>query len=252
MGRDQRVFVCALVLLVVCLVQDGVSTPFVQRSLIPVGSSPSEDEGPCTQLQSSSLCMIDYPVPKSLAEIAETIEMEIQERSDDPALFRTEECMATAREIMCAQRFPRCEERDGDVRVFLTSLNCEERVRGDCSDVVATALFNRDFCDLQNSTHEATECKSLEEHETDVESDDRLQYCRQDMQRQVTGWMYELMRYYDTRFGRIAEGLSSGFANICLERQANFTCQLLGQCSEDGKEVESLNTYESCENFINW
>ena len=263
MGRNQTTLCVAAVALglLTCLVQDGASKPFVERSLVPLGSSSSEgtpsgnDAGPvdsCVQPQSSSVCMLDYEVPQSLAIISAAIELEIEDISADEALYRSDECAATARAIMCAQRFPRCEKQgDREVQVLLTSLNCEEMVRESCSTDVANVLVNRDFCDLQNSSLTAAECKSLTEHENTSMQEDRLQHCTQDMQRKVTGWMYELMRYYDTRFGLIAEEID-GLSKVCFEQQANFTCQLLGQCSEDGQRVEILNTYESCEKFINW
>ena len=261
MGRNQTTLCVAAVALglLTCLVQDGASKPFVERSLVPLGSSSSEgtppgnDAGPvdsCVQPQSSSVCTLDYEMPQSLAVISAAIELEIEEISADEGLYRSGECAATARAIMCAQRFPRCEKQgDGEVQVLLTSLNCEEMVRENCGTDVANVLLDRDdFCDLHNSSLVAAECKSLTEHENATVQEDRLQYCTQDMQRKVTGWMYELMRYYDTRFGMIAEEIDK----VCYEQQANFTCQLLGQCSEDGQRVEILNTYESCEKFINW
>ena len=250
--------VVAALCLLACLVQEGTSTPFVHRSLVPLGTSedaPRNDAGPvdsCAQHLSSSVCVLDYQVPLSLANIAATVEKQIDDLSSDEALYRSEECMSAARAIMCAQRFPRCElNEDGEAQVLLTSLNCEQMVRENCDQSVANVLLSRSFCDLQNWTTPAAGCKSLSEHEVDVAGSAQLQNCRQDMGRKVTRWMYELMLYYDTRFGMMAEDIQ-GLSMICVDKLANFTCQLLGQCSEDGSRLEILNTYESCEDFINW
>ena len=246
-------------LLLFCLLHDSQSTPFVRRSHDPVSNiseeRPSIDAGAidsCIPIQSSTTCGLNYSVPESLAIIAAAIEMDIDLIDNNPALFRNDQCMDAAKEIACAQRFPRCEvQENGDVQVHLTSLNCQELLRSaKCTNSTVDKLLGSGFCELQNSTQEAAGCKSIEEHA--AESERELQHCTQDLQRQVTPWMYQLMLYYDAKFEVITDTVLADYGETCFQHMANFTCQQVGQCSEDGQRVEFINTYEICENFINW
>lgn len=238
------------------MVEYVVSTPLLSRSLTPLGSNTEErmeNEAvaidSCVQPPTSTLNVcnnLNYLIPESLAKISSAIEMEIGALADDQALYRSDGCMAVATEIMCAQRFPECREKeDGEIEVLLTSLDCQRILEENCDMAVSGVLLgDRNFCDLQNSSQPADDCKKIGERES--EADTQMQYCGLDSQREVTSWMYELIRYYDTRLARIASSSS------CFQQQANFTCQLLGQCSADGQRLEIVNTYEACESFINW
>ena len=251
-----RVCVAAALLL---LAGQSACTPFVRRSLSPVGTSSERTEGggdgglvgACVQLESSAECLVDYPIPQSLAEIAPAIEKEISGQLIDQALYRSDDCTEAAREIMCAQRFPQCVQEEGEVQ--FSSLDCEQRLRAVCDPAVVNVLLGtRNFCDLPNVTRPVGDCQSLEELEGEEEAGQGLQHCRQNMQRMVTPWMYDLMLYYDRRFTLIVEDLRSVAPEVCIERQAEFMCQLLGQCSEDGERIEILNTFEACEEFVTW
>ena len=259
MCENVNVVVCVLFF---CLLRGSTSIPFVERSLDPVGNGVDEGEqrrssdaglvDSCVFLQESPTCGVDYSVPGGLALIAAAIEKDISEFTNGSSRYRTRGCMDAAKEVACAQRFPRCEvDEDGDVVVHLTSEGCEERLRQSCTDAIVTALLDDGHCALQTSTREAAGCRSTAEHAAEAETGSRvLQYCTQDLQ--VTPWMYELLLYYDAVFGAIAEGLEAQYDATCFHRQANFTCQMLGQCTEDGQRVELINTYETCESFITW
>ena len=261
MGRNRRFSAAVSALgFLTCVVGEAVSSPFLQRSLSPLGTdserSTDRDGGavdscrlPAAEL---SVCGIDYLVPASLAEMAPAIEKEIEGLLADQALYRSEECKEAAQEVMCAQRFPECRERaDGETEVQLTSLDCEQRLGERCSFSVLQVLLQRGFCALANATRPASGCRSLADMEAEL-TEPHLQHCRQDMQREVTPWMYDLLLFHDKRFGVFAEELQRAASETCYQRQAQFTCQLLGRCSEDGERVEILNTFESCEDFITW
>lgn len=256
MGGSRKLCVC--VLFVIFYLPRTFSTPFVRRSLNPVGNGAdglNNDAGPidsCVLLQESPVCGVNYSVPASIARIAAAIELNIAGETNSRSTYRDEECMDAAREVACALRFPRCEVQEGgDLNVRLSSDNCEEQLRASCHSSTVPVLLGQGFCSLRSSVRETAQCRSTAEYAEDALADSRvLQYCTQD--RQMTPWMYELLLYYDARIGGIADNLREQFAETCYQRQANFTCQLLGQCSEDGLRVDILNTREMCEDFINW
>lgn len=247
-----RYFACVLTFFY--LQRSSLSTPFIRRSLTPVGNGVdglSNDAGPidsCMRPEESPVCGVDYSVPTSLAAIAPAIELNIAGISNSISLYRTETCMAAAREVACAQRFPRCDiQEDGEVLVRLSSDGCEDKLRASCHEATVKVLLEDGYCSLRNATRETAECKSTAEFAAESP---QLQYCTQELQ--VTPWMYELLLYYDTLFGGIAEELERQFTQTCFQRQANFTCQLLGECSENGQRVVIINTRQMCETFIDW
>ena len=256
MGVSRRLSVC--VLFTIFYLPRTFSTPFVRRSLNPVGNGAdgvNNDAGPidsCVLLQESTVCGVNYSVPASLAKIAAAIELNIAGVTDSRSVFNTDECIAAAREVACAQRFPRCEVQEGgDVMVHLSSEDCEDRLRASCHQATVNVLLDNEYCSLRSSVRETAGCRSTAEFAADALAGSReLQYCTED--RQMTPWMYELLLYYDALFGGIADDLRRQFAETCYQRQANFTCQLLGQCSEDGQRVDVINTRQMCEDFINW
>lgn len=256
---------CAVCTLLSCVIRDARSTPLVDRNLQTADSAaeagePTNDAGPLDScvVPDAPVCGVDYLVPESVARIAAAIERDITGIVDNPAfrLFYSDSpdgCLQTVRLLACVQRFPRCEVlENGDVQVELTSLSCEETLLESCGEDSARALIETGHCALRNSTHVASECKSVAEHAADASPGDReLLHCTQDQQWQMTAWMYELLLYYDALFDGIAASVQSLYRE-CAEHQSNFTCQMVGRCSDDGRRVELINTYEICQSFISW
>lgn len=212
----------------------------------------TSDAGPVGScvLPTAPVCGIDYLVPESVAVIAPAIEKDIAASYDNLFELRygSASCRETAETIVCAQRFPRCEVEGDSVQVTLTSLDCENMLVENCGIYAGKLTY---LCALQNSTHNATECKSLAEHVADAPVE--LQNCTVDQQWRMTAWMFEQLKYYDSILAETLPDLKRVFPN-CVKHQMNFTCQLVGRCSEheDGERVELINTYEICQNFINW
>ena len=257
-----RELLCAVCTLLFCVMRDARSTPFIERNLQPADAAAEAEEstndaGPLHScvVPDAPVCGVDYLVPGSVATIAAAIERDITALFDSPAsrLLYGDDCAQTAKMLACVQRFPRCEVLgNGDVQVELTSPSCEDTLLESCSEDTTLALVARGHCALRNSTHEATECKSVAEYAADAAPGDlELLHCTQDQQWQMTAWMYELLLYYDALFDAVAEELRDLYGE-CAEHQSNFTCQMVGKCSDDGQRVELVNTYEICQGFINW
>ena len=257
----RKELLCAICTLFFCVFRDTRSTPFVQRNLQPVEeaveSTNAYDAGPLDScvVPDAPLCGVDYLVPESVARIAAAIEEDITALFDSPSsrLLYGDDCAETAKMLACVQRFPRCEIlENGDVQVTLTSLSCEDSLLESCDEDSAQTLLTGGHCSLRNSSHVASECRSVAEHAAEAApGDPGLLHCTQDQQWQMTAWMYELLLYYDALFGGVAEDLVANYGS-CVEHQANFTCHMVGRCSDDGQRAELINNYEICQSFISW
>ena len=250
------------------LLHSSAASPFVLRALLPVGTgsdatgdgqASDAHAGPvpvdqCVEPSSSPVCGVDYAVPASLAAMADAIEMDIEGTYGGSGfeLLHGTNCSRTAKRIACAQRFPRCVTReDGSTQVQLTSLRCEEMLEESCWIVDPDMMIQRGFCALQNSTQDLAGCKSVAERDAQAPADAALQHCTPSQQWQVTPWMYEQLKYYDAMYAGIERDVQALYPG-CTKPFANFTCQQVGRCSEDGERVEQINTYQICQSFINW
>lgn len=251
---------CVIFILLYCAIHEATSTSLgLRRDFQSVGTHSEEeltsDAGPVDScvVPTAPVCGIDYLVPKSVALMAAAIEKDIEATYGYTFYLRYgSSCRDTAEAIVCAQRFPRCEVQGDTVQVALTSLDCENMLVENCGSVIAGKLTS--LCALQNSTQNATGCKPLAEHVADAPVNDyELQNCTENQQWQMTAWMFELLKYHDSILAETLPDLKKVFPN-CVKHQLNFTCQLVGRCSlhEDGERVELINTYEICQNFINW
>lgn len=252
---------CAICTLLLCLMRSTTSSPFVERNFLPIGTDAddeglSSDAGPVDscEVPNAPICGVLYSVPGSVARIAAAIELDIEGTFGEAFdILYSPGCTETAKRITCAQRFPRCEVLGNDsVQVTLTSLLCEDMLIESCGNMDAEALIAQGHCALQNSTQNAARCRSIAEHAAEASPEEReLQHCTQNQQWQVTAWMYEQVKYYDALFAGRVEDVRT-FYPSCVNHWSNFTCHLVGKCSEDGQRVELINTYEICERFINW
>lgn len=245
---------CAIFILILYAMPDTTATPLRSRRDFQSVDTHSEedltsDAGPVDScvVPTAPVCGINYLVPESVALIAGAIEKDIEATYGYGfELLYGSNCRDTAEAIVCAQRFPRCEVQGDTVQVALTSLDCEKMLAEDCGAGKLTYL-----CAVQNSTQNATGCKPLAEHIADAPVGDyELQNCTENQQWQMTAWMFELLKYYDSILAETLPELKKVFPT-CVKHQLNFTCQLVGRCSE-GERVELINTYEICQNFINW
>lgn len=251
---------CALFILLFYAMRDATASPLrIRRDFQPISPHSEEeltsDAGPVGScvLPTAPVCGINYLVPESVAVIAPAIEKDIAASFDDDFELRYgPSCREAAETIVCAQRFPRCEVEEDSVQVTLTSLDCENMLVENCGNDAGKFTH---LCALQNSTQNATECKSLAEHVAGAPVGDyELQNCTENQQWRMTAWMFEQLKYYDSILAeKTLPEIKTLFPN-CVKHQLNFTCQLVGRCSEheDGERVELINTYEICQNFINW
>ena len=205
---------------------------------------PRFDAGPVSscEIPATNFCSgIDYPVPSSVARLAPIIEEEIrgQYEGEGPS-----DCAAAVRSIRCAQRFPRCSENGPPIT--LTSLNCTERIMA-CPSDIRSHLEAEGFCTLGGTSH-TVECRPMTEY-----LDHDFQSCSTSADWRVTRWMYDFMVHADKQ---VTHGLGGALGSVdlqCQQKYADFVCRFNGRCTSEAEpRVEIVNTYELCEEVLNW
>jgi len=196
------------------------------------------------EIPATNFCLgIDYPVPSSVARLAPIIEEEIRGQYEGGELS---DCAAAVRSIRCAQRFPRCSENGP--KITLTSLNCTERIMA-CSSDIRSQLEAEGFCTL-GGTSNSVECRPM----TDYDGHN-FQSCSTSADWRMTRWMYDVMVHADKQVthGLRPGGVLGSVDQQCQQKYADFVCQFNGRCtSESAPRVEIVNTYELCEEVLNW
>jgi len=186
---------------------------------------------------------IDYPVPSSVARLAPIIEEEIRGQYEQYRGGELSDCAAAVRSIRCAQRFPRCSENG--TKVNLTSLNCNERIMA-CPNNTRLLLVAEGFCTLGDTSHTG-ECRPMTGYGYDFQS------CSASADWRVTSWMHDIMVHTDKQ---VTQGLRGALGTVdlqCQQKYADFVCRFSGRCtSETVPRVEIVNTYELCEEVLNW
>ena len=196
------------------------------------------------EIPAANFCLVNYSVPTSVARLTLVIEEEIRNRyeeDEDKGL----ECAQGLRAIRCAQRFPRCSA--DSTQVTLSSLNCTERISL-CPGYIRMMLQAEGFCTL-GGTSLMGGCRPL------IEYGYQFRHCPMSSDSwYVTRWMHDVMRHADVQLAGQFNGTALGNTNSeCRRRYATYFCQFMGRCTSDEEpRVEVVNTYEMCEEVINW
>ena len=204
------------------------------------------DAGPVNscEIPAANFCLVNYSVPTSVASLTLVIEEEIRNLykiDQDNGL----ECARALRDIRCAQRFPQCSE--DSTEVTLSSLNCTEMISV-CPSNIPMMLQEEGFCTL-SGTSVIGECQPLTEYGY------QFQQClgSSDSSWYVTRWMYDFMVHTDVQLTAYFNGTLRNINPECRRRYATYFCQFMGRCtSHEEPRVEVVNTYEMCEEVINW
>ena len=197
------------------------------------------------EIPAANFCSVDYSVPTSVARLTLVIEEEIRNRYKEDKAGKGLECAQALRDIRCAQRFPQCSA--DSTQVTLSSLNCAERMSV-CSGNIQTMLQEEGFCTL-NGTSVIGECRPVTEYGY------QFRHCPMSSDSwYVTRWMHDVMRHADVKLTAQFNGSTLGSTNPeCRRKYATYFCQFMGRCtSHEEPRVEVVNTYEMCEEAINW
>ena len=187
--------------------------------------------------------LVDYPVPTSIAKLANIIETSIRNELVD----RDEGCANAYREVLCTLRFPRCLQlqegtEDRYLEVQLNNQDCSV-LRSACPGKVGPAL--EAACNsLSQTTVPSTGCRPVSE----LVGDFTFDYCNLDTENTlVTDWMFELIKFADQRSGGIL------YKDVhCGENLATFMCNFHGKCVENQSRIEFINTQEHCNEVQSW
>ena len=204
------------------------------------------DAGPVNscEIPATNFCSVDYSVPTSVASLTLVIEEEIRNQYEGD-IGNGMECAHALRTIRCAQRFPRCSADSS--QVTLSSLNCTERVSV-CRKNIRTMLQAEGFCTL-GSTSLMGDCKPVTEYgyqfrQCPMGSSDNWH---------VTRWMHDVMVHADVQLAAQFNGTLRSTNSECKRKYATYFCQFMGRCTSHVEpRVEVVNTYEQCEDMINW
>ena len=204
------------------------------------------DAGPVNscEIPATNFCSVDYSVPTSVARLTLVIEEEIRniyERDRANGL----ECAQALRDIRCAQRFPRCSA--DNTQVTVSSLNCTKMISV-CPRAIQMMLQAEGFCTL-NSTSVIGECKAVTEYGY------QFRHCPMGSSNNwhVTRWMHDIMVHADVQLAAQFNGTLGNADPECRRMYATYLCQFMGRCTSHlAPRVEVVNTYEMCEDVINW
>jgi len=208
---------------------------------------PRFDAGPVNscEIPATNFCSgIDYPVPSSVARLAPIIEEEVRGQYEQYKVGNLADCGAAVQIIRCAQRFPRCSENSS--QITLTSLNCAERILA-CPSFIRLQLEAEEFCTLGGTSNITVECRPMTNYSYDFRS------CSTSADWRVTRWMYDIMVHADKQVTQGLRGALGSVDSQCQQKYADFVCRFNGRCtSEEAPRVEIVNTYELCEEVLNW
>lgn len=253
-----------IIIAVFCCIAFGNANPLGDTDVVwPSQSTNAFDGGElnsCVALnvENTSFCNIDYEVPSYVAATAEVLLSEIigalsiiSDRANQA------DCRATLREVLCAQKFPRCirgEVGTGiQVQIDFTQ-NCEQRLQSSCDDRTFSQIQGQYLCGFHNLTEQVrfsdTPCRSVSSYGYD------LQVCHTaiDSNTMMTPWMFEILKQKDAVTHRQLNGIGQLVQHdqACLRKWATYFCQSVGQCSRDGTRAELINTVEQCEELLSW
>ena len=252
----------AVAVLLVNLADVLSGSPFLHlRSGAATGSNAEEIAlyaGPVNscEVPVTHTCRVDYEVPSSVARVAEAVERYINSTygEDFDEVFSAA-CGNATRRIVCSQQFPRCVAgTDGKKQVEFSSQQCELELKDNCGTDAGSFLNNFQFiselCSVNDSSSEVGGCKSVLQYATDRRETGQFGYCVLSEDWKVAEWMYQHLKYFDQTAQAIVQVPS--YPLLCAKKLANFTCQLVGRCSESMESVQLINTRQLCEQAVNW
>ena len=189
-----------------------------------------------------SICgqVVDYEVPSSIARLVQILEGLIVSNAED-LLSPSDGCKDAYQKILCIQRFPQCKS-NGTVLLGKQNATLFSQLREECADEVV-----RRVGDQEVSVQRANTCRPVEDL---VGSDFSFARCHIDLTNPMTLWMVEYLKLVDRTISN-EQGIvytSSG----CGAMFSSYICDYIGRCSEDGVNVEYINTYEKCTTVISW
>lgn len=201
--------------------------------------------GSC-EVPTTTLCEgIDYPVPTSIARLADIIENIIRNRVEEQA-DQGGNCLNTYKDALCTLWFPRCLGlQEGSQNIYseveLNNQNCSV-LQDACN---STAMPEMICSNLLRTTVPATGCNLVKE----LVGNFSFNFCNlgglQDTL--VTDWMFEYMKFTDRSAGGILYN-----DRFCNHDYAMFMCTLGSQCTADESEIIFTNTFEYCNSIENW
>lgn len=198
--------------------------------------------GSC-EVPTTSYCdAVDYPVPTTIARLAAIIENGIRREVRGQGAT---DCAAAYKQVLCRMRFPRCQDPvEGTENQYSTvSLNSQ-----DCStltDAGCIPALTQVCMSLTQGTVPATGCRPVSE----LLRDYTFTACDMESLQStpVTEWMLEYMKFAD----RTARGVL--YMDVhCGQNLATFMCNSIGRCTEDGNRIEIVNSYEKCNDVLDW
>lgn len=197
------------------------------------------------RMPNSSYCGISYRVPDSIATLVHLIEGEIAGFIENYSVERDNACRALQKEILCAQKFPRCV--DDSVQLTSTA-NCASKVREECGSDASTVLETR-LCELEDETIRMDTCSPI----SDYKRGNNFSHCEVlGNEVRVTEWMFRLISYTDSLLEQSFNSATLLNHGSCPTRYALYSCQLLGECTEDGSKISIKSDYHSCESTVTW
>lgn len=211
--------------------------------------------------EDASVCRITYEVPSYVEAIATILISEVRGALANKDRV-AEMCLATLTEVLCTQKFPRCQKREsGDVLVEqVYTQNCDQRLRANCNDKDYNRIKrdNSFVCGFPNLTTDSTQvpdtpCMPVSSYGYN------LQICHTVINvdnTMMTPWMFEHLKQKDALAHFQLQDLTSRSLltvdPTCTQRWAAYFCQYVGRCNRDGTRVEVVNTLEQCEELKTW
>lgn len=157
-----------------------------------------------------------------------------------------ERCRNGVREVLCAFRFPRCEDGAANVVYMKSAPNCMEKIAG-CHASIRSVFEAEGLCQL-DATVPLDSCAPLSESQV------QFQRCSViEASTSVTAWMLEYMKLSDAEWGRKLNN-SSGLSTLwtrpeCSNNLLRYYCGFYGQCTGDG-QIKVTNTEGFCNDMI--
>lgn len=204
-------------------------------------------EGSDCVVPTTQICSVSYLVPPSIAAVSSYLEDEISWIYNSEKTQLTGACLQSLKEIRCAQSFPRCSNDSFEVTV--TSLDCRARLN-QCANTNPTfvnMLLRDNFCNLTEKTFPFSGCKPLATYGYN------FNYCPVNDTRNVTEWMFALLKYEDVRFTNTQSFLSKNFPD-CAPLSVRYQCVgKIGQCDECLSRSNIIVNYtrDQCNQFKN-
>lgn len=233
--------VLLLLLHVTSCIADGQTNPF------DIGAA----YGCALPQVDASVCTVDYQVPAAVAHHRIfAIKQGIVNVSTGSTGGESAECKSAINQVQCARHFPRCTSSEDRVSVVYSQQACMQALNT-CTD----GAVDKGSCEFTVNATQGT-CKTVAQFA--AESQIPLTACNktaQDSYWYVTEWMFAYLRDIDEQLTLSYEdGLDEILNKECFERYAQFRCQSIGRCWDQGRRIEihPNNVMSNCQDILNW